>query len=253
MKTALVANGVEGCCKERRSIQAPAAIARVTEAGYELKSLVPFDHKENHIPQLTPDGMMTHNCDLICQNISMKVLNGSDTVTALCDSYRELSFEQIGLLLSVTEPEAISYIRLNMPMFVGMTENATYLATAPMAFADVTLDAQLLPALSAGKITRGGFSCKKMPDPPFTVAPITPQVWNAAYERIVEKLKKGERGFSTSYLELFPEADCTPKNAVMWAVLSDLHRQGKLEIIPEYLPGVRDDLLKTKFNYRYIE
>lgn len=65
------------------------------------------------------------------------------------------------------------------------------------------------------------------------------------------QLKKGEHAFGVTFESLFEEADCTPKNAVTWAVLTELFRQGRLEMVKETLPGVREGLQRTRFNYIY--
>ena len=249
--TAFIANGFNGCCSERNHTEIPPKIKELVAAGYPLKSgfVAPVNlrHPETH------DGtLLYHKTDIICQNITRKILEEKmSCADAMAKSYTEITGENVALLLSLTEPDAIHYVRLNFPMFAGLADHGVCLATVPLAFADHTQSYHLLPALSSGTVTKDGFTVKKMPDPPYTVA--TAEVWHLAYERIIDQIKKGERAFGETFVNDFPAADCTEKNVVTWAILSDLHRQGKLEMKKELLPGVREDLQKTRFNYIWKE
>ena len=118
-----------------------------------------------------------------------------------------------------------------------------------MAFAEHTEKYHLLPALSTGTVTKDGFTVQKMPNPPFTVAPITPKVMGTAWAKVPDYMARGERPFSPAFIDAFEKADCTEKNAVSWMLLTEYYKQGKLDFEKELLPGVREGLLKTKFNF----
>ena len=115
-------------------------------------------------------------------------------------------------------------------------------------FQKVVAEYHLLPALSVGTATKDGLTVKKMPNPPFTVAPITPKVWHEGYERVIEVIKNGIHNFDVKLTDLFEEADAIEKNAATWAIITDLHRQGKIELIRKDVPGVRKDLVRNTFD-----
>ncbi len=216
--------------------------------GYELKSKGVYDGIEKHLAQCDDDRNMYHVSDMIAQNVSIKIFNeGMAPHIALEKSYEEFGGENMVLMLSVTTPEVIHYCRLNFPMFIGFADHGTCLATVPMAFEEHTPNYQLLPALSTGTVTKDGFTVKKMPNPPFTVARITPEVMHAAWEKAPAYLKEGARFFTPAFIDAFEEADCTEKNAVSWMLMTEFHRQGKLEFEKVLLPGVREGLLRTDF------
>ncbi len=247
--TALIANGINGCCNEQNHTEIPPKIRELLAAGYPLKSGITAEPNPKH-PETHDGKYLYHKTDIVAQNVSRKILEeGLSPSEAMEKSYEEITGENVALMLSVTAPEDIHWCRLNFPMFVGFADHGVCMATVPLAFADHTERYHLLPALSTGTVTKDGFTVKKMPNPPFTVAPITPKVWHAAYERISTQIQKGSREFGVTFVDEFDSADCTEKNAVTWAVLSELHRQGKLEMEKELLPGIREDLLKTRFNY----
>ena len=242
-----ILNGTGGC--GNRSL-VPKLIRELPGAGYPLKSAGVYDGKEKHLDQCDDDMNMYHVSDVVTQNICRYIFDGGlDAPDAMIKSYEELNGEHVCLMLSVTDPEAINWVRMNFPMFVGTTDHGTFMGTVPLGFAEHTQSYTLLPPLVAGKIYKDGFTVKKMPKPPFTVAPITPEVWDAAYKGIPELLAKGERNFGDSFAPYFAEAACVQRNAVSWAVLSDLYLKGKVEMVKETLPGVREGLLKTRFNY----
>ncbi len=248
-KLALVFNGIGGCCKKTPQ-NLPGKIREFLSSGYELKSRGIYDGKEKHLVQCDDDGNMYHLGDIIAQNIAKKVFEEKMTVTdAAAKSYEELDGEHIGLLLSVTDPEVINYCRMNFPMFVGFADHGACLATVPLAFADHTERYHLLPALSTGTVTKDGFTVKKMPNPLFTVAPITPKVLHTAWEKVPDYMERGERPFFPAFIDAFEKADCTERNAVSWMLLTEYYKQGKLDFEKELLPGVRDGLFRTSFRY----
>ncbi len=250
VRTAMVLNGMNGCCQERNDQQYPVILEKIKKAGYPLKSGVEFQEKPTHLKHPWDGQKVYQKTDCLAQLISMKILEeGMMPADAMEKTVSELSGENVVLMLSDTTPDVISWCRMNFPMYVGLTDHGVCMASAPIAFADRTEHYTLLPALSTGTVTKENFTVKKFANPPFTVAPITPKVWHDAYEKISAEIQKGNNHFSKVVTALFEEADANQSNTVTWAVLSDLHRQGKMEMVKELLPGVREGLQKTKFNY----
>ncbi len=248
IKTAMVLNGMAGCGEARNQRQFPLKLRELLAAGYELNSAGVYDGNPKHLCQCDDAMNMYHTSDIICQNVSRKIIDeGLSPTLALEKSYEEIGGENMVLLLSVFEPEAISWCRLNFPMFIGFADHGACLATVPLAFADHTERYHLLPALATGNVTKDGFTVKKMPNPPITVAPITPEIIHAAYEKVPQQIKEQARPYSKAFVELFAPADCTEKNAVLWATMTELHRRGRLSFKKVTLPGVREGLLKTQF------
>ncbi len=250
VRTALILNGQNGCCNERnQQEQFEPVLEKIKKAGYLLKSEeeIPKDRVLKH----PKDGNKVYQkTDCLAQLASMKILEeGMEPPEALEKSICELSGENMILMLSDTTPDIINWCRMNFPMYVGLTDHGVCMASAPIAFADHTVHYTLLPALSAGTVTKESFTVKRFHNPPFTVAPITPKVWQDAYEKISAEIQKGNDHFSKIVTALFEEADCNQSNTVTWAVLSELHRQGKIEIEKVVHPGVRDDLFRTRFHY----
>ncbi len=250
VRTALILNGMNGCCNELNMKQYPAILETIKKAGYPLKSGVEMDEQPTHLKHPWDGKRVYQKTDCLAQLISMKILeDGMVPAEAMEKTANELCGENVVLMLSDTAPDIISWCRMNFPMYVGIADHGVCMASAPIALADHTEHYTLLPALSAGTVTKEGFTVKRIADPPFTVAPITPKVWHDAYEKISAEIQKGGNHFSKIVTALFEEADATQSNTVTWAVLSDLQRQGKIEIEKCLVPGVRDDLFRTQFHY----
>lgn len=154
--TALAANGVTGCCKEANRTQIPPKIQELLQAGYPIKTGTAGQPLPKQA-ELFDGAYVYHKTDIVCQNVSQKILEqGMHPTDALAKSYEELGGENMVLMLSATAPEEIHWCRLNIPMFIGFTDHGTCLATVPLAFADQTDRYHLLPALSVGTATNLG-------------------------------------------------------------------------------------------------
>ncbi|MBR6792852.1 MAG: hypothetical protein IKM48_00665 [Clostridia bacterium] len=249
VRTALMLNGMNGCCNELNLKQYPTVLKKIKEAGYPLKSEA--DIPKDRILKHPKDGNKVYQkTDCLAQLASMRILEeGTTPAEALQKTVRELPGENMILMLSDTAPDVISWCRVNFPMYIGLTDHGVCMASAPIAFAEHTSQYTLLPALSAGEVTRESFTVKKIMDFPYTVAPITPKVVHDAYEAISKQIQGGNDHFSKIVKPLFEEADCNQSNAITWAVLSDLHRQGKIDIEKVLRPGVREELFRTQFHY----
>lgn len=251
VKTAFALNGVVGCGKKYKERFVPLAEELIAD-GYELKSRVESNGKTLTLT----DNTRVHISDVTTQLVSRRILNGMNTVDAIEETYCQLPKEVVGLLLSLTEPDAITYGRMNFPMHVGFAEDGAYLATAPQCFSDEVGDATLLPIMSSGLIYRDRFTSKAFRKHPFKVAPLTEHVRVKCYEACMSALKAGR----TTVPELgklceplFDEAECTQRGAALYGVLYDVHKQGKLKVEVEYKPGVFEGLQAPVYYMSLIE
>ena len=239
IKIACVENGTIGCCKPRRDQYIPFAEELLSD-GYELKSGVPAD---GHYMELST-GKRVHMSDVFTQLISRRILNGMNTVDALEESCCQMPQEIVALLLSVTEPDAISWGRMNFPMHLGYAEDGSYLATAPQCFPDEVGEPILLPIMSSGLIYKDRFTSKAFKKHPFTVAPFSARVRAEAYEACCAALREGKKTVPDLGMicePLFESADSTQRGAALYSVLYEIHKQGKLKIEVGYKRGVYED------------
>ena len=243
--TALVANGTVGCFTHREPDYIKIAESLLAE-GYHMRSALPSNGKKWTLT----DNTRVHLTDVLCQLMSKKIVDGADTVTAMMEGYQEISIENIGLLLSVTEPDAISWARINFPMHRGVAPHGTYLATAPQAFPEDAGEPYLLPVLSAGLIKKDSFTCRRFENPPATVAPFSARVRAESYRAICEALREGGKtvpDLGKVVKPLFDEADCLQIGAAIYGALYEIDRQGRLKVERGYKPGVYEHLKAPVF------
>ena len=239
--TAQVYNGSLGFFKDLNPKRAALAAELLSE-GYKMRSFVPESNGKN----LTlNDGSRVHISDLMCQLVSKNILGGEPAHRAMELSYCEIPAEIVGLMLSVTEPDAIAFARMNMPMFVSYGDDGAYLASAPQAFPDGLSDPHLFPVFSSGYIKKDGFSCAPFKKAPSTVAPITESVRHRAYEKIYSALLEEKQTLS-SLAKLantcFDDADCKQSATLAYSILYDLKKRGLLKVKKDTKPGVFDGL-----------
>ncbi len=239
VKAAFALNGGMGCCKPQRENYISFAEELIAD-GYEFKTSVPAD---GHYMEIST-GSRVHPSEVITLLISRRILNGMNTVEALEESYCQMPKEIVGLLLSVTEPDAISWGRMNFPMHLGFAEDGAYLATAPQCFPDEVGEPTLLPIMSAGLVYKDRFTCKAFKKQPFSVAPLSARVRAEAYEACCAALREGNKtvpdlgGICES---LFDKADSTQRGAALYGVLYEIHKQGKLKVEVGYKQGVYEE------------
>lgn len=245
IQTAFLCNGTVGCYKPQEPGYIAIAEGLIAD-GYEMKSAIPTNGKKW---TLTDNSTRVHLTDVMCQLISRRIDRGADTVTALEESYCEMPIENIGLLLSKSLPDTISWVRLNFPLFRGTSDHGTYLATTPLVFPEDAYEPHLMPTMSAGTLTKDTFTCKRFDAPPAKVAPITPQIRSAAYTAVCEVLSEGHKTYGDAcraVKPMFAPADCLQTGAVVYDILYDLSRQGRLKMEREYLPGVFEGMKAPK-------
>ena len=242
--TALIMNGCNGFFEGKADI---ASIVRsLEEKGYTIKSRHPSVGVT-----LMPDGTRVHGTDVRCQLTSSKIAEGASAPFAMQEALSELPSESVGLLLSVTEPDAICFTRQVMSMNVAFCDHGAYLATAPLAIPEDAGNYTLLPAMSYGRIFQDRFEAAPIVNPGATVAPITPQVMAKAYEYIEQKLQEPmpfvEIGWADALKDIYPKADCTQRGTVAYQVVSELYRQGRLRMETKYQEGQTEALRAPVF------
>lgn len=250
IKTAFVLNGWGGCFKSIKEKEKTISERLISE-GFDLKSRV----ESNGQAITLSDNMRVHPSDVMCQLIGEKMEQGFRVVDAMAEAYCEFPMEIVGLMLSLAEPNAIAYARMNFPMFVGVAGHGTYLATAPQAFPTDASEPHLLPVLSSGLIYKDEFTCKPFKNKPATVAELNTHTYKIIYDAICEALKTEKQTLpmlGELIWDMFDPADCTQRGAAAYSVLYDLDRQGKLQKETRYQSGVFEGL-QAPVCYMWLE
>ena len=240
--TAYVANGSIGCFADRID-EFSRLSAALDAAGYEFTSRN-YEVETRKYPTLA-DGVAVHMSDSMCQLILRNIDDGMESVSAMESAFCEMPSEIVGLLLSLNEPDSITYSRINMPMFLAFAEHGAYLASTPLAFPEDAGEPLLLPAGSSGRVFANRFESVNYKKRPASIAPIDDALLSKAYMKACEVLAQSEKSFSELCREiapLFEKADCKPTAALMYRILCALAKEGKLSITEKRVGGARADL-----------
>ena len=176
----------------------------------------------------------------------MQAMETTDsTVEAMEKAFSQMPSEIVGLLLSVTEPEAITWSRINMPMFIGFAPHGAYLASTPLAFPEDAGEPTLLPICSAGMVYADHYTVKPYDNKPGKVASIDAKLFHEAYTKVCEAIK--EKPMKLSQLveivkPMFEPADCQQNASLLYSIFYSLNKQGLLNVQEVRVPGARDDL-----------
>ncbi|MBQ1212705.1 MAG: hypothetical protein IIX69_04700 [Clostridia bacterium] len=252
IKTAFVLNGAIGCFNSYNPKRVKLAEELMAE-GYTLRSREKKNGKQLNLN----DDTHVHPSDVMCQLIGRKIVNGTAADDAMTEAFCETPKEVVALMLSLTEPDAIVWSKMNYPMFLAFADHGAYLATAPQAIpSDMKSEPFLLPLLSSGLIRKDSFTCKPFAEQPAKIAPLSSRLLHDAYEKICEAMRTEPQSFPmlrNIVVPLFDKADCDQANTAIYTVLYDLYRDGRLKIETRYVPGVFEGLLAPATYMSVIE
>lgn len=214
------------------------------EGGYPLKSAT----CKVDTSWTIGDGIGVHNSDIFTQLTAKYLDDGNDAAAAVWNTYERMPEQIATLALSVTEPDAIVWGRMDFPMFRAVTEDGTYLATSPMALPGDSHE--LLPCASAGLVRKDSYTCrsfgKELRD---IVAPITPELTMKACDLICKALREERQIVNGLFRILYTEFGkdyCYQIMPLIYEITWDLHRQGRLVIEEEFVRGQNDRLKAPK-------
>jgi len=250
VRSALVLNGMIG--RWSPQMQDYLALGKQLHTGdYPLKSEVYAPGK----PWTIGNDIGVHNSDIFAQLMAKHIDDGADAATALWNTYARMPEEIATLALSVTEPNAIAWGRMDFPMFRVTVEDGTYLATSPLALPEESHE--LLPAAAAGLVYKDGYTCrpfgKELRD---IVAPITPELMMKVYDIICQALQEDRQivnGLFRIISRTLGKEYCYQIMPMIYEITWDLHRQGRLVIEEEYIRGQTDALKAPKKYMRLKE
>lgn len=247
---AYVANGYNGFF-ETNLEKNNALSEQMLQEGYQMLSRIP-ENKNKAYPTLS-DGSAVHMSDTMCQLIYKNVLSGIKIDRAMEKAFCTMPGEIVGLSVSITQPYAIGWSRINMPMFIAFAPHGAYLASTPHAFPEDAGQPQLLPAFSSGLVFANGFTTSPYAENPAKVAEITAKVTAEGYTEVVKALSEEPKTLGALLKvvkPLFEEADILQTYPLVYSILYSLKKEGKLEIITETVPGAFDGITAPQFKMK---
>ena len=92
----MIENGILGCKRDIIIERTRKIIPQLLEDGFELKSVIPYYAAGAPMQ----NGQSAHVTDVVTQYASRQVLQGTDPVIALANSFQDIPIEAIGLFLT---------------------------------------------------------------------------------------------------------------------------------------------------------
>jgi len=169
---------------------------------------------------------------------------------ALARMMADVYADTVAVYLSLDEPDKIFATRNARPMYILSGKGESYIATAPFGFLDEreAIYSVQLPTMKSCEITRGSYSVTSHEVNAEKIAPITPEVYRKAYDRVVELLTGKEDeplnyddielDFYNNCQHIWPEQHTLTQYAsIAYETLFTLKREGKLKWTPKLVPN----------------
>lgn len=242
---AYVANGNIGIFAPRRPISAQISEELLAQ-GFRMDSL---EKTPVGLYPTMSDGSCVHSSDIMCQLIGRNREQGLPLDRAMEAAFTQMPSEIVGLLLSLDDPEAITYARINMPMMLAFADHGAYLSSSAIAIPGDAAEPMALAPCTCGTVYRDRYCARPFTHPPCTVSPVTARLRSEAYTAVCELLAQGPQEISPlckAVKPLFDPGDCVPVTLVVYEVLHSLMRQGRLQIENSPQPGSAEGLTAPK-------
>ena len=232
-KMAYIANGSVGFFKKLININEVAQ--KLDQEGYIFRSRC--NEKIESYPVLS-DGSSVHISEVMCHLIESYINKGMNHAEAMRKSFMDYPSEIVGLMIHVSEMNAIFASRISMPMMIGHSSEATYLSTTALAFPeDVEMNSiYALPVNCTAAVYSNSIKIMPFDSPPAKVSNILP--WHGAYERIINLLNSDEKsyyGFEDLLQATLPvwEKDevlqqISQKDMMIYEILRTLYENGNI-------------------------
>ena len=246
---AYVANGASGFFNtDENKVKNKLLAESLMDGGYTFDSL---DAIKDSIYTTVRGGMSVHMSDVMCQLVARNMKeHGLSAPIAMKEAFLERPSEIVGLLLTLEDPDAITYARYNMPMFVAFSSHGAYLSSTPLAMPNDAGEHTLLPAGSYGNVYKNRFECNAMQDLPVPIAQNTARICRDVFDIVVNKLSEGSfemRAINNAAREAFPDDQLRQVSSVTYNVLTELIREDILDIEVREVEGAFDGISAPKF------
>ena len=236
----LILNGAR--CKYKDICDVNKAVYFLQDQGFVFDTeSTPCDAASDHAK--LRNGMQVHASEIICHFTDYYLKKESLPVhLALEKAFLETPSEIVALTLHTSIPDTISYAKFNMPMALARTKDEVFLSSFSICFPEDReyISLEELPASSSGAITLEETRIHRFISP-IEMGRMTPQLLHDAFEIVQHTLKtKGAQDIgqlNDAVRGLWGDAVDLRYPAVFGS-LKELHDQGKLQTIVEYVDGV---------------
>lgn len=235
-RTAIVTNGT--CSHDKYEPIRNATVNKLYDAGYHFRSA--RFAREDSFPQLKT-GEYVANGEATAFNVEYNMNQGLSLDKAFAKSCDEMFSDFVTLMLSLEDFNHIRALRTCRPMYVLKNDGESYMATCDFAFPEnVNGEVISIPTTTVCKLGRGTFEITNEKTTIEEIKPLTPELYEIAYERMTEMLK-GKASAPLTYddvevpfwkemPELWGDSTYYQFAPLVYETLSRLRDEGKLKM-----------------------
>ncbi|MHB8997628.1 MAG: hypothetical protein ACYC63_20475 [Armatimonadota bacterium] len=245
---AYVANGAQGYYEGRTNCA--AAGNTLLRAGYTFRSAVPED--VGSYPRLL-DGNSVHFSEIMCLGIEENLRQNWSLLDAMSRAFQDWPSEIVGLSLDASSPDHFVAARINQPLVIGRSANATYAATTRLGFPASTLWHMLMPGNTAAAVYEDHIEVQ-----PFGVEarPVAAQPsLQRLHELVVPALQQEPQsigGLCGLIRPLWQENQLPQSAMVIYEVVAGLLDAGQVELVTERVGGVFGEGTVPRTKVRWV-
>ena len=251
IRSAYIANGGQGFFRKDR----PKLEKRAEELlalGYNMRSR---EKMETSYPTLS-DGTAVHMTDIMCQEIQFNMDSGLDGAASMDKAFHDLPGELAGLLLSLAEPEHITFSRSNMPLYVGFSSHGGYIASTALAFPEDADRVAQISSFVSGRLCKDSYTLIPYKTPIANMGQINDRRTQEAYNIIVSLLREGNKSCADLYKAVYPlfdGYDYYDAEPLTYNVMQTLMKEGRLRTEIIRRPGKLDGITAPQNRYWLVE
>ncbi len=234
-----------------------ALVEAISNIDAEFESAV--ENKAGFHPTLR-NGKKVHVAECLCHLARHEMITKNlPTHKGLQNALLIYPSEQVGLAVCASEPDRISFVNHNMPMFVGRTTDETFLGSMALSF---PLDRdyigiEQIPHSSSGEVFVDKILAERFCSP-LEIGEITPDIISKAKKTMLETLKTNNNpctisDFTNKVKLLFGDL-VDQRFAVVYEILREFVDCGIVEIVKRVVDGAiegrADNIKAIKFTVK---
>ena len=251
VRSAYIANGGQGFFRKDRALSERKA-EELLALGYNMRSR---EKIETSYPTLS-DGTAVHMTDIMCQLIQFHMDEGMDGAAAMDKSFHEIPGELAGLLLSLAEPEHITFSRSNMPLYVGFAPHGSYIASTSLAFPEDAERVARIPSFVSGRLHKDSYTLIPYKEAIANMGQINDRRTAEAYKIITDLLREGDKTCAHLYkaaYALFEGYDYYDAEPLTYDIMQTLAEEGRLRTEIVRVPGKIEDITAPQNRFWLVE
>ena len=238
---AYVANGSSAYFQDKQDACAVLAEWLANE-GYRMRSRAVMPTKK----YLTlTDGTSVHSSDATAQLVMYNMDHGQKLHEAMENALCRIPSEDVALAISLDDPSAIGFTKINQPMTVAFADHGVYMASTAMAFPEDAENVKSLPPLTSGYVYKDGMCITPYGAPPCSVKEADPSLTARIYAFVVDALKTNRHTLNSLrnlVKPLFEPCQSATVSHVLYELIRSLKNENLLKLETVTVDGISEGI-----------